>query len=149
MLKHVFSLDSSFEREFISAISNFEKKEVGPFLTEKYFLLIPELKMAMSQLFKDCEETRRCIINFPPEHCFQSIQFLLRGNTVHVVCYMRSCNAIKNLPYDMWLCSKLADMYVNLYEKISPFNERPYSYHSITMMFGSLHVFKEDVKDVF
>lgn len=144
MVKSTFGITDDFEREFISAISKFEKKEIGPFLTEKYFLLLPGIKMAMGKLIRDCDETRRCVLNFPPEHCFQSVQFLLRDNTVHVVCYMRSCNAVKNLPYDMWLCAKMADIYAQTFMKMFPNKSRPYGYYSISMMFGSLHMFKED-----
>lgn len=146
-IKEIFDISDEFERNFIEAITQFKPKNIGPYITEKYFMLIPGLKEAMGQLKSDCKETRRCIMQFPPAHCFQSMQFLLRENTIHVVCYMRSCNVIKNLPHDLWICSKMADIFAKYLEDTT--GEHPYPYHSITMMFGSLHVFKDEVKDVF
>lgn len=146
-VKDVFDISDKFEREFIESISTFKKREIGPYITEKYFMLIPCLKEALRQMKDDCLETRRCIINFPSEHCFQSIQFLLRENTIHVVCYMRSCDAIRNLPYDVWICSKMADIFSK--HLSDTLGEHPYNYHAITMMFGSLHVYKKDLADVF
>ena len=145
----MFKLDTVMLNDFIKAISNFEETKVGPYITEKYFLLIPDLKAAVSQLKLDCKESRRCVITFPKEHCFQSIQFLVRENTINVVCFMRSCDAIKNLPYDLWLCSFLADMFAKYMEDSAISNEKPYKFHSITMSFGSLHVYKEDLSNVF
>lgn len=142
-IMRMFDISEDFENEFLRSIYEFNKKAIGPYITEKYFMLIPSLKEAAVQLSEDCNETRRAVINFPKEHCFQSIQFLVRENTVNVVCYMRSCNAIKNLPYDAWLCYKLADIFAYEFSKTS--GERPYEYHKVIMMFGSLHVFKEDI----
>lgn len=142
-IKEMFNISDGFERDFIKAITEFDETTVGPYITEKYFMLIPALKKAMRQLKDDCYETRRCIIQFPDEHCFQSMQFLIRENTVHVVCYMRSCNAVKNLPVDLWLCSKMADIFKKYIA--DTVGEHLYEYHAITMMFGSLHVFKEDL----
>lgn len=140
----IFSLDRGMLDRFIKAISNFEATKVGPYITEKYFLLIPDLKDAVMQIKLDNKGTRRSVISFPKEHCFQSIQFLVREETIHVVCYMRSCDAIKNLPYDLWLCSFLADMFSYYMED----GKRIYKQHYITMSFGSLHVYKEDLMNV-
>lgn len=145
-IKDMFSISNEFENEFVESICKFQNKKLGPYITEKYFLLIPELKAAVDQLKNDCEETRRAVITFPKEHCFQSIQFLVRENTINVVCFMRSCDAIKNLPYDAWLCYKLADMFE--YYMNETLEESPYKCHKLTMMFGSLHVYKEDVVNV-
>ena len=142
-IKVMFDIGDEFEKEFIESICKFQKKVIGPYITEKYFILVPALKEAVAQLKHDCNETRRAVITFPSEHCFQSIQFLVRENTINVVCFMRSCNAIKNLPYDAWLCYKLADMFAYYMNKTS--KESPYKCHKLTMMFGSLHVFKEDL----
>lgn len=140
----LFNLDKGILDRFVKAISNFESTKVGPYITEKYFLLVPDLKEAVMQLNLDNQGSRRCVITFPKEHCFQSIQFLVRDKTIHVVCFMRSCDAIKNLPYDMWLCSFLADMFSYYMED----KAKPYKHHYITMSFGSLHVYKEDLMNV-
>lgn len=146
-VKEIFNISDEFESEFIEAVCKFQPKTIGPYITEKYFLLIPALKAAVDQLKDDCQETRRAVINFPKEHCFQSIQFLVRENTINAVCFMRSCDAIKNLPYDAWLCYKLADMFG--YYMNETLKESPYKCYKVTMMFGSLHVYKEDVSNVF
>ena len=142
-VRDLFDIDEDFSREFIKSIATFEKKEIGPYITEKYFLLIPALKEAIMQLKNDCAETRRCVITFPSEHCFQSIQFLIRENTVHVICYMRSCNVIKNLPHDILICSIMADIFSKYVKDL--LGIEVYEHHSISMLFGSLHVFKEDL----
>ena len=141
----LFDLDTNILDTFIKAISNFEETKVGPYITEKYFLLIPDLKEAVSQLKHDCIESRRCVIVFPKEHCFQSIQFLVRENTINVVCFMRSCDMIKNLPYDLWLCSFLADMFAHYMESAGIYTGKTYERHKITMSFGSLHAYREDI----
>lgn len=143
----IFELDKDVINGFVKAISNFDATKIGPYITEKYFLLMPSLKDAVLQLKLDSMGSRRCVITFPKEHCFQSIQFLVRENTIHVVCFMRSCDVVKNLPYDMWLCSFLADVFANYIEKTT--NKTLYTHHNITMYFGSLHVFKEDLDNVF
>lgn len=145
-IKEMFEISNEFEQEFMESIYHFEEKKIGPYITEKYFLLIPELKIAIQQMVKDCIKTRRCVIAFPKEHCFQSIQFLVRENTINIVCYMRSCDAIKNLPHDAWLCYKLADIFSFYFTQLT--EERPYDCHKLTMVFGSLHVFKEDIANV-
>lgn len=144
--KQMFEISDEFAREFVEAICKFEEKKIGPYITEKYFHLVPAVKEAVTQIKEDCNETRRAVITFPKEHCFQSIQFLLRENTVNVVCFMRSCDAIKNLPYDAWLCHQLADMFAHYMDETV--EESPYQYHKVTMMFGSLHCYLEDLKDV-
>ena len=145
-INEIFGISYDFEREFISAIAKFDDKQIGPYDTKKYFMLIPSIKESIIKLKDDCLETRRCVINFPNEHCFQTIQFMVRENTIHVVCYMRSCNVIKNLPHDIWICSKMADIFSKTLSNVT--DEHPYKYHSITMMFGSLHIFKEDLNNV-
>lgn len=146
-VQNMFNIDDDFKEKFINSLFENIKTEIGPYITEKYLFLLPTLKASMLQLKLDCNETRRCVISFPPEHCFQTIQFLLRENTVNVVCYMRSCDAVKNLPYDMWLCSFLADLYSDYCKDV--LNKKVYKVYKITMMFGSLHIYKEDIKDVF
>lgn len=146
-IKEMFEITDEFAHDFIEAISMFKDKTMGPYITEKYFSLIPALKSAADQFKRDSSNTRRAVITFPKEHCFQSIQFLLRDNTINIVCYMRSCDSVKNLPYDAWLCYTLADM-LNYY-LTDILGARPYKYHKLTMMFGSLHIYKEDVAHVF
>lgn len=145
-IKDIFEITDKEAYDFVEAISTLQKKQMGPYDTSKYFSLIPGVKEAARQLVEDCVETRRCVVKFPTEHCFQDIQFLVRENTVQVICYMRSCNAIKNLPFDIWICSFLADVFKDSLNKVS--GTHPYKYHTIKMIFGSLHVFQEDMQYV-
>lgn len=141
----IFDIPDDFINEFSKALQCIGHKEkIGPYIMDKYTFIIPAIKSSIKWFLDDCEETRRCIVKFPPEHCFQSVQFLLRENTVNVVCHMRSCDAIKNLPHDAWLCSYMADILAESLNKC--YNISPYKNHRVTMMFGSLHVYKEDVK---
>ena len=142
-IREIFGISKDFEDEFKDAINNFKYKHLGPYDTEKYLFLLPKLKEAVTYLASDCLESRRCTIVFPQEHCFQSIQFLLRENTIHVVCFMRSCNALKNLTHDLWICSLLADYFAFYTSEM--FDIHPYKQHKITMTIGSLHTFLEDL----
>ena len=139
----ILKIDDEFTKEFTKSIIKFIPKQLGPYDTSAYFTMIPSLKAALSLLEDDCIETRRCIVKFPESHCFQTIQFLFRENTVNVVCYMRSCNAIKNLRHDIWICSLLGNIFAKQLRDV--FDKHPYECQRITMMFGSLHVFKEDL----
>ena len=141
-VKEEMNIDDEFEHEFIDAICNFKDKTIGSYITSHYFNLVPAVVNAAMKIYEDNSNTRRAVISFPKEHCFQSIQFLVRENTINIVCFMRSCNAIKNLPYDIWICYKLADMFKHYIETM--FDIHVYNKYKLTMMIGSLHVFKED-----
>lgn len=145
-LETTLGLDKNVTNEFKRCLFDGIKTKIGPYITEKYLFLIPALKSAMTQLKTDCSETRRCIISFPEEHCFQSIQFILRERTVHVSCFMRSCDVYKNLPYDLWICSFLADLYKIYCRDL--LGMQSYDAHNITFLVGSLHAYKEDSKHV-
>lgn len=141
-LEKIFLIDESFGTKFVEAIATFKEDTIGPYILEKYFLLIPSLKEAMEQLVNDCKETRRCVIQFPKEHCFQTMQFIVREKTVHVMCYMRSCNAIANFGHDFWICSLMAEFFRGFYQDM--FNEELNEYSKIDITFGSLHIYKKD-----
>lgn len=135
-------LDESVIEDFVYHVTNFKEAQIGPYDTSKYLMAVPDARAATNHIEHDCLESRRCVVMFPPEHCFQSIQFLIREGRVDVVCFMRSCDAIKNLPYDVWLCSWLADIFLyNLGKTGAILSDK----HKITMSFGSLHVYKEDL----
>lgn len=142
-IEEIFNISPEFTREFTDALFKFQNKTIGPYQMDKYLFLVPAVMDAITMLEKDCFETRRAVIQFPPEHCFQSIQFIIRENTINTICYMRSCNAIKNLPHDIWICSLLSDMFKSQANEVYGINLYPY--HKITMVIGSLHVFKEDL----
>ena len=145
-IKEMFGISDEFEREFVKSVCEFREKIIGPYITEKYFMMVPGIKLAVEQLKDDCTETRRAVVMFPKEHCFQSVQFLLRENTINIVCYMRSCDAVKNLPHDIWLCYKMADIFAYYLNETQ--EESPYKCHKLSMMFGSLHAYIEDLADV-
>lgn len=144
-VKREFEITDEFEKEFIGSICKFEPKNIGPYDTSKYFFLIPSLKEAVAQLKEDNYNTRRAVISFPKEHCFQSIQFLVRENTIKVVCFMRSCDVVKNFAHDVWLCYKLAEIFASYMEKTLEVS--PYKCYSLDMMFGSLHMYLGDAVD--
>lgn len=140
----MFNILPQFRDRFIEDLYKFEDESLGPYRTKYYFFMIPALMIAMKSFKEDCNDTRRCVIKFPVNHCFQSIQFLIRDNTVNIVCNMRSCNAIANLPTDIWICAFLGD---SLSRKFNDMYEGSlYSSYKIIMNIGSLHVFKADVR---
>ena len=143
----MMDVPNNLKEEFILALDNLETKQIGPYDTSYYLFMVNSVKALTKTILDDCLETRRAVIQFPVSHCFQSIQFLIRENTIHVICTMRSCNAIKNLPMDMWICGYLADIYREAVKKV--FGISLYDTYKITMNIGSLHVFKEDINDVF
>ena len=133
-----YGLDHDEAIDFIVSVSNFVSKQIGPYDTSKYFNLISGTNTACDQFTIDGIDTRKAIVSFPPEHCFQSIQFLVRGGKIVIVCNMRSCDATKNLLFDVYICMGLANIVSKrLFGKI---NLGP---TDVYMNFGSLHVFKE------
>lgn len=134
-----FGIDHDEAVDFIVSISNFVSKQIGPYDTSKYFNVISGTNAACDQFTIDSIDTRRAVVTFPPEHCFQSIQFLVRGGKIIIVCNMRSCDAIKNLLFDAYICMGLS----NLVSK-RVFGHINLGPTDLYMHFGSLHVFKED-----
>jgi hypothetical protein len=114
----------------------------GPYDARYYYDLCSKLRNVEWNIEDDGFETRRCIIRFPYEHCFNTIQFLVRENKVTVVCQMRSCNVVDNLLYDAFICSLLADRFIL---DMLPYKDFPNEVN-ILMQFGSLHLFKKDVQ---
>jgi len=142
-LKDALKLDTKEVSRFIMSILCLKKDIIGPYDTSKYFSMLPKLYACASQLVLDGIDTRRAIVQFDESHCFQSVQFLVRENTVHAVCTMRSCNAIKNLEMDIFIVGFLCDTYIQLVEEAG--YTRPYPVFDISLMIGSLHVFKDDL----
>lgn len=88
-------------------------------------------------------ETRQMVVQFDKLHCFQYIQFLVRGDSLYVLCSMRSCNFKKNLKEDVLLTAILAENVKSVLE-----NQLDISLKDIIIRFniGSLHIFKKDVE---
>ena len=104
-----------------------------------YTFLKDAVDKARTQFNSDCVETRRAVIQFPENHCFETIQVLVRDKHVIIATNMRSCNAYKNLMNDAYLAYMMAMGVAHGFEI-----ERC----SMTMSIGSLHLFEEDFKYV-
>ena len=83
----------------------------GPYDMTKYHDIFDKLDNAIELLSTDNINTRRAILQFDKEHCFQYIQFLIRNNKLTVICNMRSCNVNENYKSDIFICSILADRF--------------------------------------
>lgn len=143
-IAEMLDIDDDFVYDFLRAILANEEKQLGVYDTSKYLFIVPAVKKAIKQIVLDSEKTRRAVISFPEEHCFQTIQFIVRDKTVHVMCFMRSCDVVKNLRKDIWLCSWLADVFASHYKEVT--GEELYDKHYINMMVGSLHVYQSDME---
>lgn len=116
--------------------------KAGPFLTHHYFDMFKQLSGICNYIKGSMNdqpevlESRQFIIKFEPKHCFQSMQFLLRGDTVYIISNMRSCNFKKNLLYDVLLSALCANMVKQIVQAKGI---------CVIMNIGSLHIFKEDI----
>ena len=95
---------------FEEVLSRNEKCHFGPYDSMYYTFLVDEILSASAQFVIDGPNTRRAIITFPREHCFTSIQLLVRpgtfndpGHKCSVLVSMRSCNVIDNFANDLYL----------------------------------------------
>jgi thymidylate kinase len=137
-----FDLDASLVLNFEYDVRNKTNGVYGPYKMEKYHDIFDKLHDAMKHLIDDNIQTRRCIIQFDKEHCFQNIQFLVRDNKLKVICNMRSCNAIDNYKPDIYICSILADEFKNEYIRL--FHKSLNNSHEICMNIGSFHMFVKE-----
>ena len=105
--------------EFLQSFENFILKgdDSGKFPPNydisRYYDVFYNLENMLIDIgFADAEElftSRRYVIEFPKEHCFQSIVFLFRHDR-KIVCsvMMRSCDAYSNFLYDLFIAYMLA-----------------------------------------
>lgn len=107
--------------------------------SQHYLFLNDEIKKVREQFREDCVATRRAVFAFPSTHCFDSIQILVRDGEVIITINMRSCNAYKNLACDLFLAQRLA---------LEATNEIATKGVHLIANIGSLHLFKEDIKNV-
>lgn len=131
-----FGLDINMASEFLVAVRNLKCKQIGPYDTSKYFEAFDLTNIAYIQFESDNINTRRSVVQFPKEHCFESVQFIHRDGVLHVICNMRSCNAIDNLLFDAYICLCMAHI---IRWKLS----KKTTSVTLHMHFGSLHVFKK------
>lgn len=141
---NTFDLDLSLTMNFEYDVDNKIINKYGPYEMTKYHNIFDNLREAMQNLITDNINTRRCVIQFDKEHCFQNIQFLIRNNKLIVICNMRSCNVIDNFKSDIYICSLLADRFKKIYANM--FSKSLEQTHDICMNIGSLHIIKEEEK---
>lgn len=116
-------------------------KAVGPYIVSHYIDMIKQLGELLHKILLEDEWSRQHIISFPKKHCFQYIQFLIRGNNVHVLANMRSCDFEKNFVHDLYLsyyCGKVIAELLGLLVK------KRYTVN-VLMTIGSLHIYKKGV----
>lgn len=128
--------------DLVKAITDGDDNHITEIYDSKHYtFLLKEIYGAFKHFVDDSYQTRRAVIAFPASHCFDSIQVLLRDNGIIITVNMRSCNAYKNLANDAFLVYLLVTF--GLRSLL-----RKQGNVSMIMNIGSLHVFKEDVKNV-
>lgn len=143
---NTFNLDKTFTMNFEYDVKNKTEGKYGPYDMKYYHDIFDKLESAIDLLVTDNINTRRCIIQFDKDHCFQYIQFLIRDNKLTVICNMRSCNVEDNYKSDIFICSILADKLKEIYA--NKFRTTLHQTHDIIMNVGSLHAFiKEENKN--
>lgn len=143
---NTFDIDLSFTMNFEYDVKNKIDGIYGPYIMSKYHDIFDKLDEAMKTLTDDNINTRRCILQFDINHCFQYIQFLIRNNKLIVICNMRSCNVDENYKSDIYICSILADRFKTVYA--NKFRTTLNQTHDIIMNVGSLHSFiKEETEN--
>ena len=127
--------------QLLQAVNKQDDKMINEVYDSKYYLFLKrELEYVKGEFKHDCVATRRAVFQFPGTHCFDSIQVLIRDGGVIVTVNMRSCNAYKNLMCDIFLAQRLA---VEAVEGLKLKGDM-----HIIVNIGSLHLFKEDIKNV-
>ncbi len=137
-----FGINRDLIQNFEYDVRNKTEGFYGPYVMNKYHDIFDKVHETVKYLIDDCIETRRCIIQFDKEHCFQNIQFLIRNNKLKVICNMRSCNAKDNFKEDVYICSLLADEFKNEYIRL--FKTALNTTHDIHMNIGSFHIFVKE-----
>lgn len=131
-----------YVEQLMKAIREQDGDMINDVYDSKYYLFLKdEIEKAKEQFVKDCAYTRRAVFAFPAIHCFDSIQVLIRDGEVITTVNMRSCNAYKNLICDLYLAYRLSCEVTREYEKNAN--------TSLVVNIGSLHIFKEDLNNVF
>lgn len=113
----------------------------GPYKVSKYidmFRQVAQIAVVLKHNAIDTE-SRQLVIQFEKLHCFQSIQLLLRGNSIIVETHMRSCNFDKNFLMDLFLSYSCALRLSKLLKGIFTFTQI-----HVIMNIGSLHSFLEE-----
>lgn len=134
-----FALQSDFFREAYVNRAVKHKEKVGLYVIAKYVDMFNQLDDICNRIVNE-KDSRQLVIGFPKEHCFQSIQFLLRDNKLHCLVNMRSCNFEDNFLMDLYIAFFLAKR-VNA--ALCQESCMCAASVIITMSIGSLHIFKK------
>lgn len=90
-----------------AAINELRSKVIDGYYIHAYSEVVSKFMYGMEELTdKDISEvwtTRQFSVMFEQLHCFQSIQFLVRDNGVHIMVNMRSCDFDNKFKPDMAL----------------------------------------------
>jgi hypothetical protein len=97
--------------------------------------------------------SRQYVIQFDKTHCFQTIQFLIRNivaddkkqhDVITVITNMRSCNIVKNFEMDCYISHYLGQLLKEQLVRNNAISDD--AAVIVRMHFGSLHIFKNDIK---
>lgn len=102
--KHIikgFKIHPLNAEDFMNMVKGKTFDNIFGYISHEYQSQYEALDMRVIPMIQKDPNTRQAVLIFESAHCFQSIQFLKRGDTVKVVCFMRSCDIEQKLPYDM------------------------------------------------
>lgn len=119
------------------------KAIIGPYKIEHYVDIFKQLENLSEMITEDNIWSRQFIIQLPAIHCFQSIQFIMRNDALHIVVNMRSCNFKVNLITDIFISYYCGETLAQLMEE--KFNGYTFDKIHVIMNIGSLHIFKSEV----
>jgi thymidylate synthase len=120
-------------------------------LFEKNKFGITQFDWALTSLLKDKNSRQALILYNKPDYyydnnkdfiCTQTQQFFIRDNKLSSIVYLRSSDVIRGLTFDIpWYSVIMQKMHIRLIEKY-----KELKYGTITINFGSVHIYKEHFK---
>lgn len=111
------------------------EESINGYIMSHYSNICPQLYKVKELYESNGAESRQLVISFPPEHCFQYIQFLFRNDEMLVIGNMRSCDFQKKFVMDTFITYRTG---IQLAKILGVQNTNV----CVTMNIGSLHIYK-------
>ena len=149
--------DYTWACDIIDSMHDGIETDDGLYKSKEYFDIFKQVKDFckkiengdQQEVYTELVTSRRLVHLFKPEHCFTSIQFLVRPriedpfiDEVIVIANMRSCNCADNLFTDWLICYTLGEMVRCAFMCAFP-DFLIAEGIDLVMNVGSLHIFKD------
>lgn len=124
---------------FENAMAGKSDKIVGTYNIGRYTGMFAAIQQIADNLTIDKIESRQFSVVVEANHCFQSIQLLIRENDIYAIANMRSCNLEVNFLLDAFLTYKCGTLLA-----AACFNKNLKKINAINLIMniGSFHIFK-------